>query len=173
MIISATEQHVVGQALAVEGTVKVESANGMSRVIEPNSPLFFNDHVDTGASGSVSIVFNDDGSQLNLVKMSTTVIDDDVLGTDLPDLEDVAAELGLVSDLLLSWDELEPVAPLATLVPGTDDVSAEDLADTGDVPTLDSAPETLSATDEGGDGIDSLDDDFDMTDLMPPPEDIG
>ena len=55
----------------------------------------------------MSIVLNDgDAAQVELGRMSTMVVDDDVMNASLPELGDVAVEAGLVADLLSTWREL-------------------------------------------------------------------
>jgi len=167
-----TEPLVIGQALLVSGTVRVESVNGVSQVLKPNSSIHLDDRIDTGSGGEVSIVLNDSGStQLDLGRMSKVIVDDDVMGGSLPDLGDVAVEAGLVADIWQDWESFEPVATLDTLVPETDDSGAEQTADTDSIPGLDGSASTVAASDSGDDGLGSIDDDLDMTNLIPPPDD--
>ena len=167
-----TEPLVIGQALLVSGTVRVESVNGVSQVLKPNSSIHLDDRIDTGSGGEVSIVLNDSGStQLDLGRMSKVIVDDDVMGGSLPDLGDVAVEAGLVADLWQDWESFEPVATLDTIVPETDDSGAEQTADTDSIPGLDGSASTVAASDSGDDGLGSIDDDLDMTNLIPPPDD--
>ena len=164
----------IGQALVVLGTVKAESINGMATVLQPNSPIFMDDRIDTGSDGALSIVFSDNvAPQLDLDRMTTMIIDDDVVGSDLPDLGDVAVEPGLVADLLQSWETLEPATALETVVPEADDSGAEELAAADSIPGLDGSASTVAATDSGDDGLGSIDDDLDMTNLIPPPDDAA
>jgi len=169
-----TEPLVIGQALLVSGTVRVESVNGVSQVLKPNSSIHLDDRIDTGSGGEVSIVLNDSGStQLDLGRMSKVIVDDDVMGGSLPDLGDVAVEAGLVADLWQDWESFEPVATLDTLVPETDDSGAEQTADTDSIPGLDGSASTVAASDSSDDGLGSIDDDLDMTSLIPPPDDAA
>ncbi len=169
-----TEPLVIGQALLVSGTVRVESVNGVSQVLKPNSSIHLDDRIDTGSGGEVSIVLNDSGStQLDLGRMSKVIVDDDVMGGSLPDLGDVAVEAGLVADLWQDWESFEPVATLDTIVPETDDSGAEQTADTDSIPGLDGSASTVAASDSGDDGLGSIDDDLDMTNLIPPPDDAA
>ncbi len=171
-----TEPLAIGHALVVAGTVRVESANGVSRLIEPNSQIFLGDQIDTGSAGSVSVVLNDNaGTQLELGRMSEMIIDDDVIGDALPDLGDVAVEAGLVNDLLQNWESFEPIALLETIVPGNDaDSDADEISSADSIPGLDGSSETFAVFDEAGDdGIGSMDDDLDITQLIPPPEDAS
>ena len=50
-----TDSTVVGQALIVNGTVNIRSADGVSQVVKPNSPIHLDDQIDTGGDGAVSI----------------------------------------------------------------------------------------------------------------------
>lgn len=177
MAIQSMEQ--IGQALMVHGTVYAESVNGMSTVLQPNSPIFINDSIDTGSDGALSIVFSDNAApQLDLDRMTTMIIDDDVLGNALPDLGDVSVESGIVQDLLQNWEAIEPLAALETLVPDMGDAGA-DGADTDtaeEIPGLDSAGAEIAASDIGADGDEGAggaDYDFDLTSLIPPPDDGG
>ena len=169
-----TEPLVIGQALLVSGTVRVESVNGVSQVLKPNSSIHLDDRIDTGSGGEVSIVLNDsDATQLDLGRMSQMIVDDDVLGGSLPDLGDVAVEAGLVADLWQDWETFEPVPALETTVPETDESGAEQTADTDSIPGLDGSASTVAASDSGDDGLGSIDDDLDMTNLIPPPDDAA
>ena len=162
----------VGLAVVVQGNVRVESADGVTKVIGPNSQIFLDDHIDTGSGGAVSIVWSDSAaSQLDLGRMSSIIIDEDVAGGTLPDLGDVAVEAGQVADLWQNWESFEPIAALDTLVLNTDDSGAQESAATDFVEGLDAPPATLSESDSGDDGLSSIDDDLDMTNLIPPPED--
>lgn len=170
-----TEPLVIGQALLVSGTVRVESVNGVSQLLKPNSPVHLDDRIDTGSGGEVSIVLNDsDATQLDLGRMSQMIVDDDVLGGgSLPDLGDVAVEAGLVADLWQDWESFEPVAAFETTVPETDESDTEQTADTDSIPGLDGSASTVAASDSGDDGLGSIDDDLDMTNLIPPPDDAA
>jgi hypothetical protein len=178
MITQAMEQ--VGQALVVHGTVQAESVNGVSTVLQPNSPIFMHDAIDTGSDGALSIVFSDNAApQLELDRMTSMTIDDDVLGNVLPDLGDVSVESGIVQDLLQNWEAIEPVAALETLVPDLGDAAGDDGADTDmteAIPGLEAAGAEIASSDIGGDGddaVDGVDYDFDLTSLIPPPDDGG
>ena len=87
----------IGKVMIVYGTVKAESADGVVRVLQPNSPIFFNDRINTGADGAVSIVFSDPANtQLDLGRMTDMVITEDVLASGeggAASLDDVAAEV--------------------------------------------------------------------------------
>ncbi len=163
-----------GQALVVQGTVRVKSADGVTKVIEPNSQIFLDDHIDTGSGGAVSIVWNDsDATQLDLGRMSSIIIDEDVASGTLPDLGDVAMEDGVAADLWQHWESYEPLAPIASIVADTDESPADDGGAADAIPGLDGSAETFSASGSGDDGGGSIDDEFDMTNFIPPPEDAS
>lgn len=164
----------IGHALVVHGTVHAESINGVSTLLQPNSPIFIHDTIDTGSDGALSIVFSDNAApQLDLDRMTTMIIDDDVVGGSLPDLGDVAVGIGLVADLLQNLEAFEPVAALDTLVPETADSGAEETAANDSIPGLDGPPEMVAASDSGDDGLGAIDDDLDLTNLIPPPDDAA
>ena len=166
------ESFQVGQALVVYGTVRVESANGVSRIIEPNSQIFFEDRIDTGNNGAVSIMLNDsDGTQIDVGRLSEILIDEDVLNVTLPDLGDVSVEAGLLADLLHSQDSFDSVASMDSVLPAADDSAAEETGAADSIPGLDTAEPSVSSSDSSDDGLGSIDDELDMTNLIPPPED--
>lgn len=168
------ELHQVGLAVVVQGSVRVESADGVTKVIQPNSQIFLDDHIDTGSGGAVSIVWNDSAAiQLDLGRMSSVIIDEDVAGGTLPDLGDVAMEAGQVADLWQAWESFEPLAALDTLVSETDGSSAEENAVADSIQGLDGPPAAVADSDSGDGGLGSIDDDLDMTNLIPPPEDAS
>ena len=163
----------VGLAVVVQGSVRVESADGVTKVIQPNSQIFLDDHIDTGSGGAVSIVWNDSAAtQLDLDRVSSVTIDDDVAGGTLPDLGDVAVEAGSVADLWKAWESYEPIEALDTLASATDDSGAEETAETDSIQGLDGPPATVADSDGDADGL-SIDDDLDITNLIPPPEDAS
>ncbi len=156
-----TDPLVIGQALLVSGTVRIESVNGVSQVLKPNSPIHLDDRIDTGSGGEVSIVLNDsDATQLDLGRMSKMIVDDDVLGGSLPDLGDVAVEAGLVADLWQSWESFEPVATLDTMVPETDDSGAEETWQQRLYSWTGRSASNGRASDSGDDGLGAIDDDL-------------
>ncbi|MBT8346008.1 MAG: hypothetical protein KJO28_06855 [Desulfofustis sp.] len=168
------EPFQVGQALVVEGTVRVESTNGIIRVIEPNSQIFLDDQIATGSSGAVSIVLSDgDGTQLDLGRMSQLIVDEDVMGGIPPDLGDVAIETDLATVLLQSWEAFEPLAPIDSIVPDTGESLVEDSGAADSIAGLDNSPETLASSDSNDDGVGSIDDELDMANFIPPPEDAS
>ncbi len=164
----------VGLAVVVQGSVRVKSADGVIKVIEPNAQIFLDDHIDTGSGGAVSIVWNDSAAgQLDLGRMSSTIIDEDVAGGTLPDLGDVAVEAGQVADLWQNWESFEPIAALDTLVADTDESGAQESAAADSIEGMDAPLATVAESDSGDDGLGSIDDDLDMTNLIPPPEDAS
>lgn len=164
----------VGLAVVVQGSVRVESADGVIKVIEPNSQIFLDDHIDTGSGGAVSIVWNDsNATQLDLGRMSSIIIDEDVASGTLPDLGDVAMEGGMVADLWQHWESYEPLAPIDNIIPETGESPADDGGAAGAIPGLDGSSDTFTASDSGDDGGGSIDDEFDMTNFIPPPEDAS
>ena len=140
------EPLVIGQALVVQGTVMMQSVNGVSQVVKPNSEIHFEDQIDTGGDGAVSILFADsENHQLDIGNMSRMIIDDDVAGSTLPELGDVAVEAGLVADLLQNWESFEPVAPLETIAPDEAmDSDADEMAAANSIPGLDGCTETVA-----------------------------
>ncbi len=167
----AAEPNVTGQALVVQGTVRVESTNGVSRAIQPNSEIFLDDRIDTGADGAVSIVLSDgDAGQLELGRMSTMVVDEDVMNTSLPELGDVAVEAGLVADLLQNWESFEPLAPLETIAPEESmDSDADEMSAAESIPGLDGSTATVAdSSGVGDDSITTMDDDLDLANRSRP-----
>ena len=72
----------IGKVAIVYGNVKAISQDGVERVLQPNSPIFLMDRVNTGADGAISIVFNDSAdTQLDLGRMTDMVIDKSILGS--------------------------------------------------------------------------------------------
>lgn len=169
------EPLVIGQAMVVHGTVRAASSDGVTHLIQPNSPIHLDDRIDTGSDGAVSIIFNDvDNSQLDLDRMTDMVIDQDVFSVNLLDLSDVTAEAGLLHDLLQNWESIEPAVALEAVLSETDASGTEETAAADSIPGLDGSSETVAASSEAGDdGLGSIDDDLDMTNLIPPPDDAA
>lgn len=169
------EPLAVGQALIVDGTVKVDSVNGMSSVLQPNGQIFLGDRIDTGNNGEALIILNDgDHTQLNLGSMSEVCIDDDVVAGSLPDFSDVAMEVGLAADLLQNWESLEPLtefeAVAPTMIPESDN---SETASTDAIPGIEAAGDEVAAVDVSDDGFGGMGDDLDLSNLIPPPEDAS
>lgn len=175
-----SETAAIGTAVVVYGTVKVVSADGVTKMIQPNDPIQFLDRIDTGQDGSVTVVFDDDGNQLELGNMVDMVIDQDVYdsGSD-PDLADMTVGPELLQSDFLEFVEGEQVGVSETIVPEM--TSGEDAAEALDADLLVSnhadndlkendmgIASTEAANDSGG----SIEDDFDMSNLVPPTDDI-
>ncbi len=168
------EPFQVGLALVVQGNVRVESTNGISRVIEPNSQIFLDDQISTGSSGAVSIVLNDsDATQFDLGRLSEMTIDADVTNPINPELGDVAVEAGLVTGLLQNWEDFEPLAALDSVLPLADDSAADESAAADPIAGLDGSSTNLAAGESSDSVVDSIDDELDMTNFIPPPEDAS
>ena len=93
---------VIGTAVLVYGQVRVESTDGVSRIIQPNNFIKLDDRIDTGQDGSVSIVLNDDSnSQIDLGRMTDMILDQDVVnGDNSLELSDLTADPEMLHDLL-------------------------------------------------------------------------
>lgn len=111
-------EDAIGIVKLVIGEVLAENPDGKTRTLQVNSPVFFNDTIITGAPGMTSIVFNDSaGSQLDLGRMSTVLIDEDVypetegptvMSNETADIEDI--QQGLLAGTLDPTTELEATA---------------------------------------------------------------
>src|SRR5210317_1660444 len=98
----------IGKVVVVYGTVKAQSADGVERVLGPNSPIFLNDRINTGPDGAISIVFsNPENTQLDLGRMTDMVIDNSVVGTEEVDLGEVTAEVAAIQEALESGEVIE------------------------------------------------------------------
>ncbi len=103
----AEQAQIIGKAMIVYGTVKAESSEGVARVLQPNSPIFLNDRINTGSDGAVSIVFSDTANtQLDLGRMTDMVIDESILASEELNLEDVSAEVAAIQEALETGDEI-------------------------------------------------------------------
>lgn len=171
----------IGTALVVYGSVKVESTDGVTKTIQPNEQIKLADRVDTGQDGSITVVFNNDADNLELGRMTDMVIDQDVFqaGDDL-DLANVTVAPELLQDILQGWDVFEPVPSPESMLPETD--VASDSADAADSDALMAAPEKIDLAENGvdvvstesGDGdMGAGDDDLDLSNLIPPPDDVS
>ena len=95
----------VGKVVILYGTVKAVATDGTERVLAPNSPIFFGDHVITGPDGMVSIIFDAVLTQLDLGRMSDAFIDQDVLGGEYAAAaEDIAGEVADIQQALVEGD---------------------------------------------------------------------
>ncbi|MFO7668001.1 MAG: retention module-containing protein, partial [Desulfobacterales bacterium] len=98
---------VVGKVFILYGTVKAVSPDGTVRILAPNSPIYANEQIITGADGSISIQF--DGppvTQLDLGRMTEIVIDEDVYAGVAPEVvTEAAADAEKIQEALLAGDE--------------------------------------------------------------------
>ncbi|MCG6929455.1 MAG: VCBS domain-containing protein, partial [Desulfofustis sp.] len=100
--------------MIVYGTVKAVSPDGVERIITPNSPIFFQDRINTGSDGAVSIVFTDPAdTQLDLGRMTDMVIDQDVIGGSPIGFEEVTAEVEAIQQALEGGGEIDVAATAA------------------------------------------------------------
>ena len=85
----------VGQAFVAMGEVRAIAPDGSIRLLEPNSPIFFNEKIVTGGDGRVSILFPDgNAAMLTLGRNSEIVIDEDVVDSGGPDeISDAVSEV--------------------------------------------------------------------------------
>ncbi|MDD2581616.1 MAG: retention module-containing protein [Desulfuromonadaceae bacterium] len=107
---------VVGKVVILYGTVKAVSPDGTVRLLMPNSTIFANDRIVTESDGNVSIMF--DGthpSQMDLGRMSSVAIDEDVYAGVMPGVaSDAAAEAEQIQKVLLAGDQpIDLEAPAA------------------------------------------------------------
>ncbi|MDH3328464.1 MAG: retention module-containing protein, partial [Desulfobulbaceae bacterium] len=92
----------VGKVVILYGTVKAIATDGTERVLAPNSPIFMGDHIITGPDGMVSVVFDADGTQLDLGRMSDAFVDQDVFGgVPAEAAQDMAAEVADIQQALV------------------------------------------------------------------------
>ena len=103
---AGTGNEVVGKVVILYGTVKAISPDGTVRLLMPNSPIFANDRIVTESDGNVSIIF--DGSppsQMDLGRMSSVVVDEDVYAGVSPSIaSDAAAEAEEIQKALMAGD---------------------------------------------------------------------
>jgi len=71
---SGSGNQPAGKAVILYGSVKAIATDGTERVLAPNSPIFMGDHIITGPDGMVSIIFDADGTQLDLGRMSDAFV---------------------------------------------------------------------------------------------------
>ncbi|RPJ16650.1 MAG: retention module-containing protein, partial [Desulfobacteraceae bacterium] len=97
----------VGKVFILYGTVKAVAPDGTARILAPNSPIFADDRIITGADGSITIQF--DGppvTQLDLGRMTEIVIDENVYGGVAPEVvTEAAADADKIQEALLAGDE--------------------------------------------------------------------
>jgi len=104
---AGTGNEVVGKVVILYGTVKAIAPDGTVRLLMPNSPIFANDRIVTESDGNVSIMF--DGtppSQMDLGRMSSVMIDEDVYAGVAPSVaSDAAAEAEQIQQALMAGDQ--------------------------------------------------------------------
>ncbi len=85
------------------------AADGTERLLLPGSPVFADDRIVTGSDGMVSIVFADSAhTQLDLGRLSDTLVDRDLFGDALPaDAGEAAAEVSALHQALQA-DDFDP-----------------------------------------------------------------
>lgn len=94
--------HPVGKVQFASGTVKAISADGVERLLSPDSPVYTNERIIADSDGSASIVFNDPrNTQLSIGRMKEVFLDEDVLDTGV-DLHDVSSGMGEVQRALFA-----------------------------------------------------------------------
>ncbi|MDW7773517.1 MAG: retention module-containing protein, partial [Desulfobulbaceae bacterium] len=95
----------VGKVVIQYGQVKAVGTDGTERVLAPNSPIFLGDHIITGPDGMVSVIFDADGTQLDLGRMSDAFVDQDMVGgADAATAEDMAAEVADIQQAMEQGD---------------------------------------------------------------------
>ena len=172
---------MIGTAAVVYGSVRVESADGVMKVLQPNEPINLYDRIDTGHDGSVTIVFSDGTDALELGRMTDMVVDHDVFqtGGDL-DTADATLAPDLLHVLLQDTDFLAQVSAPENILPGL--AAGGDNSDPVDSDVLVNAPEQIDVVGggeemvsaESGDGdLDPGDDSLDLSHLIPPLDDAS
>gem|GEM_PF-1138006 len=103
--ISSNNQSI-GTASVVHGTVEARSADNSVRVLQANSPVYFNDRIITGNNGMISIVFGDAAqTQLDLGRMSDVLLNEDVFqGPSPAEFSEAAAEVEQIQEALVAGD---------------------------------------------------------------------
>ncbi|WP_163337403.1 retention module-containing protein [Desulfopila sp. IMCC35008] len=162
----------IGTAMIVYGTVKAESVQGITRTLQPNSPIFPNDRITTGSDGMISIVFGDAArTQLDLGRMSDMTIDEDVFPGDMPvDIAEAAMEVEQIQQALLEG-EFDPTQDLEATAAGPAAGAASDGGGISSVRFFLTAEEVTpeSGAETIGIGYNFLDPDPPVLDLEPTP----
>ena len=104
----------IGKVAIIYGEVKAIAPDGTVRILGPNSLVFADDQIITGADGSVSLIL--DGTppiHLDLGRMSQITLDEDVYGGPAS-AADAAAQAEQAQQALLAGEQpIEPEAPAA------------------------------------------------------------
>ena len=111
----------VGKAFIVYGTVKAITPGGLERVLTPNSPIYANDRIVTGADGSISIHFTNGADQLDLGRMSDVAVDEDVYA-DQSQTGDSTAGIADVQSAMSQDPDFDPTTDLPP--PSAGDIAA-------------------------------------------------
>ncbi|NLX17896.1 MAG: retention module-containing protein, partial [Desulfobulbus sp.] len=99
----------VGKAVIVYGTVKAVSADGLERVLTPNSVIYADDRIVTGSDGSISITFTGSPNAMMLGRMSDVLIDEEVYGGTAADGSgDFSASVADIQQALEQDPDLDP-----------------------------------------------------------------
>lgn len=172
----ATPAQQVGNATIVYGHAEAHSEDGAIRILQPNSPIFINDRVITGADGMVSIVFGDAArTQLDLGRNSNTLIDEDIFPGEVPsDLSEVATDVEEIQEALLTG-EFDPTQDLEAPAAGPGGGAAA--SDGGGISSVrfDLTAEEVtpeSGAETTGIGLDFLDPDPPILEEEPEPEPV-
>ena len=104
----------IGKVAIIYGEVKAIAPDGTVRILGPNSLVFADDQIITGADGSVSLIL--DGTppiHLDLGRMSQITLDEDVYGGPAS-AADAAAQAEQAQQAILAGEQpIEPEAPAA------------------------------------------------------------
>ncbi len=116
---------IVGKAVIVYGTVKAVSAAGVERLLTPNSPVYADERIVTGADGSISILLTEQNAHLDLGRMSEMVLDEDVYaaGQGRYEVADTAAEVADIQ-AALEGGNFDPTTGLPATAAGAGVVAA-------------------------------------------------
>ena len=116
---------IVGKAVIVYGTVKAVSAAGVERLLTPNSPVYADERIVTGADGSISILLTEQNAHIDLGRMSEMVLDEDVYATGQGRYEvaDTAAEVADIQ-AALEGGNFDPTTGLPATAAGAGVVAA-------------------------------------------------
>jgi hypothetical protein len=117
---TVAEDQAVGKVVILYGTVKAIAPDGTERFIVLNSPVFADEKIVTDSEGRVSISINNSSeTQLDLGRMSTAVLDQDVIGgVSEEDITEAAAEVEQIQAALLE-EGFDPTVELEAPAAGT------------------------------------------------------